>query len=686
MDNFRMICIIILLQLFTGNIFSQDKGRIELPLNTNWEFSKVSESEVDSTITNWEKISIPHTWNNKDMQDESKDFYEGYAIYKHSLNTPKEWDGKRVFIRFEGVGQVAELFINDRYIGKHEGSYAAFIFDLSYDLNYGEKNKIVVRVNNIASKKIIPTNHFLFGIYGGIYRPASLIITPKINISTTDYASSGVYITQKNVSKENAEINVKTKIESIEKSNTKITLETTIYTNENKEIAKQETPILISPQGRKTFDQKFDLKKPHLWHGKKDPYLYSVVIRIKNENGITIDQVTQPLGVRKFEIIAGEGFYLNGEKYDMYGVCRHQDWLDHGNALNNWQHARDLEIIDEIGATTIRFAHYQQSEYLYSKCDSMGFIVAAEIPFVNKISGEESANAKLQMEELIKQNFNHPSIYSWGLHNEVYSKKPSDYGTTLTRDLHELAKKIDPDRSTISVSGYGHMNRPNNRNADIQGMNRYYGWYEGNMFGIKDWVAKLKKEYPDHAVMLSEYGAGANINHQVEETPEKVGYGDQFFPESYATRLHETQWGDIANQDYLIASYVWNMFDFSLPLWSRGGVPSRNHKGLVTFDRKNKKDSFYWYKANWNSEPMVYISDRRATQRTNASTTIHVYCNTVNLQLSVNGKIYNSYEKGTTKVHYIFNDIKLVKGENLIKVYAGDNKIVSDEVTWILKK
>ena len=684
MNNMKTTWSLILFHLITGTLVAQNNGRREIAINKEWKFAKVSEFEGDSTVVNWQNISIPHTWNAKDMQDASKEFYEGYTIYKKELFAPKEWQNRRVFIRFEGVGQVAELFVNNRYLGKHEGSYAAFIFDLSYDLKYGKENKIIVRVNNIASPKIIPVNHFLFGIYGGIYRPVSLVITPKTNISTTDYASSGIYITQKNVSKESASIKVLTKLESIEKNNTNITLETIIYDSQKNEVAKKETPIILSPQGRKAFTQNFQLSHPHLWHGKKDPYLYTVVVSVKNVQGTIIDQVKQPLGIRKFEVIAGKGFFLNEEKYNMYGVCRHQDWLDHGNSLSNWQHDKDLEIIKEMGATTIRLAHYQQSEYIYSKCDSLGFIVWAEIPFVNQISGEEAANAKLQMEELVKQNFNHPSIYIWGLHNEVYSEKPSDYGANLTRNLNEICKNIDPDRLTVSVNGYGHMEHSINRNADIQGMNRYFGWYEGHMGDVKKWIDGLEEEYPDHAVILAEYGAGANMEHQLEKAPEKVGYADQFFPEQYATRFHETQWGDIANQNYLIGSYIWNMFDFGLPLWSRGGVPARNHKGLVSYDRKKRKDSFYWYKANWNDNPMIYISDRRASQRESSVTDIHVYCNKGIPSLKINDKINDKFIKGKTEVHYIFEDVKLQKGQN--EIIATSDKDLMDKVVWTLVK
>lgn len=665
-------------------LYSQESGRLVVPFNNDWNFAKAPENLNEKEFS-WSKVTIPHTWNDKDMQ-KGKDFYEGEGHYKKTLFAPKEWKNKKVYIKFEGVGQVARLYVNNRFIGEHKGSYAAFVFDLSYDLKLGEENKIVVKVNNTARKDIIPTNHFLFGIYGGVYRPVSLVITDKLQISTTDYASPGVYIKQKNVSAKNVDLEIEVKLENAYKTIKHTTFNTSIYNHKGEKVVSRNSKIKVSPQGRKSFSQMIQFSNPHLWQGKKDPYLYKVVVSLLDSEGKIIDAVTQPLGVRKFEIVPKKGFLLNGEKYPMYGVCRHQDWFDSGNALQKWQHDKDLEIINEMGATTIRFAHYQQSEYLYQKCDSLGFVIWAEIPFVNKITGQEASNAKLQMEELVKQNFNHPSIYTWGLHNEVYSKKPSDYGAVLTRNLHEIAKTIDPDRPTVSVNGYGHMNHPINGNADIQGMNRYFGWYEGHMSGVKNWVAGLKKEYPNHAVILAEYGAGANIDHQVEKAPEKVGYGAQFFPESYATRFHETQWGDIANQDYLIGSYIWNMFDFGLPLWSRGGVPARNHKGLVTYDRKNKKDAFYWYKANWNPEPMVFISGKKAVKRTNEITDIHVYCNTRNVELRVNGRKQTNMVTGKTGVHYIFKDVKLKKGTNTITAKAGKNNKLKDSVQWTLQK
>ena len=284
----------------------------------------------------------------------------------------------------------------------------------------------------------------------------------------------------------------------------------------------QRLPLELTPQGTQSYVSTFKLKNPHLWQGREDPYLYKVVSRLL-ANGEVIDEVTQPLGVRHYEIVAGKGFYLNGEKYPMYGVTRHQDWWGLGSALTNREHDFDLAQIMDVGATTVRFAHYQQSEYLYSRCDTLGLIIWAEIPFVNRVTGYESENAQTQLRELIRQSFNHPSIYVWGLHNEVY--QPHEYTASLTQSLHDLAKTEDPDRYTVAVNGYGHANHPVNQNTDIQGMNRYFGWYEKKVQDIKPWVEGLEKDYPWQKLMLTEYGADANLDHQTEYLGDALNSG-----------------------------------------------------------------------------------------------------------------------------------------------------------------
>ena len=437
----------------------------------------------------------------------------------------------------------------------------------------------------------------------------------------------------------------------------------------------------MTPQGVQAYTADFKLSNPHLWQGREDPYLYKVVSRLI-QDGQVIDEVVQPLGLRKYEIVAGDGFYLNGKKYPMYGVTRHQDWWGLGSALTNKEHDFDLAQIMDIGATTVRFAHYQQSDYIYSRCDTLGLVIWAEIPFVNRVTGQEWENAHQQMRELVRQSFNHPSIYVWGIHNEVYH--PHGYTAALTQSIHDLCKTEDPDRYTAAVNGYGHADHPVNQNADIQGMNRYFGWYEKKIQDINPWIEKLEKEYPWQRLMLTEYGADANLEHQTEILGDALNWGSEFYPETFQTKTHEYQWAVIAEHPYIIASYLWNMFDFACPMWKRGGVNARNMKGLMTFDRKVKKDSYYWYKANWSKDPVLYLTQRRNVEREKKETTVTVYSNIGTPKVYLNGKELTGVRKGYTDVHYIFDNVELQEGKNTVKtVVTYQGKEYTDEIEWM---
>lgn len=653
--------------------------------NTGWEFKKGSFSKeivraVASWSDKWEKVEIPHTWNAQDMQTRYNDFYEGVGYYRKEYFCPDSLKGKRVFLRFEGVGTCAEVYVNNQLVGTHKGGYSAFVIEIGTALKSGENNEIVVKADNKSRPDVIPVNHVLFGVYGGIYRPVWLVVTEKSNITVTDNASSGVYIKQKNVSKRSADVTVTVKVDNASLHPVPLILENLIYTQEGKLITSGRQSLSLTSQGTQTYASAFRLNKPHLWQGRQNPYLYKVVSRLVQE-GKVIDEVVQPLGIRKYEMVAGKGFFLNGEKYPMYGVCRHQDWWGLGSALKNEHHDFDLEQIMEVGATTVRFAHYQQSEYLYSRCDSLGLILWAEIPFVNRVTGEEAENAKNQLRELIRQNYNHPSIYVWGLHNEVYS--PHEYTAQLTADLHDLAKTEDPDRYTVSVNGYGHMNHPVNLNADIQAMNRYFGWYEKKIKDIDTWIEDLEKEYPSQKFILSEYGADANINHQTELLGESLKWWEQYYPETFQTKVHEYHWSVIAKHPYIVASYLWNSFDFATPMANRGGIVARNMKGLMTFDRKTRKDSYYWYKANWSEEPVVHLTQRRNIDRERKETSVTVYSNIGTPKVYLNGKELQGIRKGYTEVHYVFDHVSLDNGKNILKAVAVKNgEEYMDEIEW----
>lgn len=664
-------------------------AREVVTFNDGWEFKKgpFSQEPMKSARQwngRWEKVRIPHTWNAEDMQLKTNSFYEGDAYYRKKHLFPETMQGKRIFLRFEGVGACAEVYINGYLAGTHKGGYSAFACEISGQVKFGQENEIVVKADNKARPDVIPVNQSLFGVYGGIYRPVWLVVTEPCNIVVTDCASPGVYITQKNVSKKSAEVTVKVKLDNATLAPVPLVLENTVYDRNGKLVKKHRQAFELTPQGVQVYHSDFKLSNPHLWQGREDPYLYKVVSRLM-QNDRVIDEVVQPLGLRKYEIVAGEGFFLNGKKYPMYGVTRHQDWWKLGSALTNKEHDFDLAAIMDVGATTVRFAHYQQSDYIYSRCDTLGLIIWAEIPFVNRVSGQEWENAHQQMRELIRQSFNHPSIYIWGMHNEVYH--PHGYTAALTQSLHDLCKTEDPDRYTVAVNGYGHTEHPVNENADVQGMNRYFGWYEKKIQDIKPWVEKMEKEYPWQKLMLTEYGADANLNHQTEYLGDALNWGKSFYPETFQTKTHEYQWSVIAQHPYIIASYLWNMFDFAVPMWERGGVPARNLKGMITFDRKTKKDSYFWYKANWSKDPVLYLTQRRNTDREKKETSVTVYSNIGTPAVYLNGKEISGVRKGYTDVHYVFDKITLNRGKNILKaVVSYQGKEYTDEIEWIYNR
>ncbi|MGM9811650.1 MAG: glycoside hydrolase family 2 protein [Muribaculaceae bacterium] len=660
-------------------------GREVKAFTDGWQFKKGPFSTETVTAINqwngkWTDVNIPHTWNTTDMQSAFNNFYEGEAYYRKSFSVPESYRGKRMFLRFEGVGSCADVWLNGKLVASHKGAYSAFVAELTGALKFDAENQLIVKANNKARPDVIPVNHVLFGVYGGIYRPVWLIVTEPVNIAVGDHASPGVYITQNNVTAASAQVKVKVKLDNGSLKPANVTLENVIFTQEGKQVAKQVQNIDLSPQGTQSYVSDFKINKPHLWQGRQDPYLYKVVTRMKSGDTL-IDEQVQPLGLRRFEAVAGKGFFLNGKKYPMYGVTRHQDHWGKGSALSNADHDLDLSYIMEMGATTVRFAHYQQSDYLYSRCDSLGLVIWCEIPFVNRVTGKEWENAHSQLRELIRQNFNHPSIYVWGLHNEVYN--PTDYCAQLTASLHDLAKTEDPDRMTASVNGYGIAQHPVNQNADIQGMNRYFGWYERKIKDIDPWIEALEKDYPWQKFMLTEYGADANIYHQTEDLGESLNWTKQFYPETFQTKTHEYQWATIAKHPYIIASYLWNSFDFAAPMANRGDVPGRNMKGLMTFDRKIKKDSFYWYKANWSSEPVLYLTQRRNTDREHRITSVTVYSNVGEPTVTLNGTPLTGIRKGYTDVHYVFDKATLAEGKNVLKAtVTSGGETYTDEIVW----
>ena len=660
---------------------AQDRQVIEI--NKNWTFidKGLPVEKVSSAYDGWQAVDIPHTWNNREIQSGDTVNY-GTAWYKKILDPGIPQAGRQYFLRFEGVGQYAVLYVNRKYVGEHLGSYSAFAFNITRFLEPDTANVITVKVNNELNASY-PKDNFLFGIYGGIYRNVNLIITENTHIGITDHASSGVYVSPVKIDNDLAILSVKTLLKNDGATKQLVQIKNTLEDNEGKICASNIMTSDLFPGGPVPVVMSLTAEKPHLWNGLKDPYLYRLTTELIMD-GKVIDKVSQPYGIRYFSVEPDKGFILNGEPYRLYGVCRHQEWQDVGNALLPEHHRKDMELIHELGATSIRLAHYQQAEYFYTLADSIGFLVWAEIPFVNGFREGADGNAMQQMAELIKQNYNHPSIFVWGVHNEVIKGQDIARPVNLSRELHMLAKDLDPNRYTVSVSNiwwvYDH---PIHENTDLQGFNQYTGWYGGKPENLAGWITKYHQARPDVRFSVSEYGAGANIAQQSLNDTSVPNPTGQFFPEGYQTHYHEVTWMAIEASPFIWASYVWNMFDFSVPEWDRGGIRGRNHKGLVTYDRKIKKDAFFWYKANWSEEAVLYLAGKRNDTVSADKIRFKAYCNFNTPELFIDGNSMGLMKTGKNEVQFLSDHITLSHGKHFVEIRANKHEMIMRDAFYL---
>ncbi|WP_199118401.1 glycoside hydrolase family 2 TIM barrel-domain containing protein [Pedobacter sp. ASV28] len=652
-------------------------GRKTIPLNDNWSFYFAYNFEKNIQK---ESISVPHTWNAQETLKGIAAYNRTAAIYERSLDIPAYWQGKRLFLFFEGVNSVASIFVNNKFVSEHKGGYTAFSMEVTNYVKPG-KNNLTVQVSNAYRLDVLPL-HGDFNIYGGIHRPVSLIVTEQNCISPLDYASSGVYLTQ-NVNEKQAQIEVLTKL-SIQNA-TKLKLRTSIFDKDKREIVSTIDEINDKPTA---LTQKYSINNPILWNGKSNPYLYTVEVSLL-ENGVPIDKVSQPLGLRYFHVDPENGFFLNGRYLNLYGVGRHEDVAGKGSALQHTDHERDMNLIQEIGATAARLTHYPQNSYFYDLADQKGIVLWSEIPFVGPggytgtgfVNNENLKNqARENLIELIRQNYNHPAIFFWGIFNEL--KLNYDDPEPFLKELHNLAKKEDPNRLTTLASNLG--DDKFTTLTDLMGWNQYFGWYGNRFSEVADWADKTHRNLPNKPISISEYGAGASPFKHTEELKQPIPSG-KFHPEEWQTAFHEAHWKLLKERSFLWGKFIWVLADFGSSIRTEGDQNGINDKGLVTYDRSTKKDAFYFYKANWNPEPMIYIAERRNNVRHNATTSIKVYANTKEVELWVNG--IKQEKKAKNDINIVkWDNVKLTQGRNIIIAKTKVNgKIIKDSCEWQLQ-
>ena len=599
-------------------------------------------------------VALPHTWNAFDGQDGGNDYWRGIGTYE--IDLPDPTPGKKQYIELQGANHVATVYCNGRELGTHKGGFSTFRYDLTPAMKK-TGNVLTVVVSNGISDIYPQTADFTF--YGGLYRDVNFIEVNAAHYDLLKHGTDAVFVTP--------HCSGKTRIDLFPVNAAGCTLTVELKDAEGNVVgtgacaAEAHSHIII------------DVKNPHKWHGMEDPYCYTATAAIVKD-GEAVDEVTVTYGYRSFRVDAATGFWLNGKNVPLHGVSRHQDRQDKGWAISKADHEEDCALIKEVGANTIRLAHYQHDQYFYDLCDHTGFALWAEIPFISKFipTREAYENTISQMTELIAQNYNHPSIFFWGISNEILIGADNEPLRENLRDLAGLAKAMDPSRlTTLAQVSSTPMDSEHNYMTDIVSYNHYFGWYGGDVAQNGPWFDKYHELNPDIPLGVSEYGV-ENIPMWHSAKPMNHDY-----TEEYANYYHHEMLKTFAARPYLWSTHVWNMFNFAADARNEGGVIGMNNKGLVSYDRKLKKDAFYIYKAFWTTEPMVYVASRRFVDRAPDERDITVYTNCDQVTLVLNG--VEVATKAAQDHCVVFENVALLDGENTVTAKCGD---VSDTVTF----
>ena len=608
-------------------------------LNFKWAFSKEAEAVPASMPEKWYWVNLPHTWNAIDGQDGNNDLYRGTAYYAKNVNKIDLPDAQRYYLEINGANSSACVYWNGKKLASHDGGYSTWRVDVTDVME--NSNLIVFEVDNAPNDRVYPQSAD-FTFYGGLYRDVNLICVPESHFELEYYGTPGIKVTPI-VDGNNAKVEVEVWAKNADGK----VLNYTITDAEGRmiaETASTETKV------------NFVIENVHKWHGRKDPYLYTATVTLED-----LDTVSARFGCRSYEIDPDRGFILNGEEYPLRGVARHQDRWGIGNALLPEHHAEDIDLIMEIGATTIRLAHYQHNQYVYDLCDEKGLVLWAEIPYISSHLDNGNENTAQQMTELIVQNYNHPSIVVWGLSNEVTSEGADPRIDENHKALNDLCHSLDKTRpTTIAVVSMCPTDHPYIQIPDVVSYNHYFGWYGGTIDTYGPWFDKFHADHPTIPIGVSEYGCEALNWHNSE--PEAGDY-----TEEYQAIYHESLIRQLYPRKYLWATHCWNMFDFGADGRNEGGEAGQNHKGLVTIDRKYKKDAFYAYKAWLSDEPFVHLCGKRYVDRTEEVTKVTVYSNLPSVELFANGISLGVQEAPD---HFFYFDVPNAGETKLVAVAA----------------
>ncbi|MBQ2973870.1 MAG: glycoside hydrolase family 2 protein [Clostridia bacterium] len=618
-------------------------------INRKWAFTK-DFSEVPSAMPEkWNFVNLPHTWNAIDGQDGGNDYYRGTCCYVREIDREEIPEADRYYLEIQGANSSADVYVNGKKLAHHDGGYSTWRVDITDAMEF--KTLIAITVDNSPNEEVYPQMAD-FTFYGGLYRDVNIIAVSNSHFDLDYYGAPGIKVTPE-VNGADAKVEVEVFVTNAMEA------QTLVYTIKDADGAVVGESALDISNTKAVFD----IENVNLWHGRKNPYLYTAEVKLVAGEDV-LDNVSTRFGCRTFEIDPEKGFILNGESYPLRGVSRHQDRWGIGNALLPEHHAEDIDLIMEVGATTIRLAHYQHNQYFYDLCDEKGLVIWAEIPYISKHMPGGRENTISQMKELISQNYNHTSIVVWGLSNEISMAGSDDDLIENHNILNDLCHEMDKTRlTTIAAVSMCKIDDPYIQIPDVVSYNHYFGWYGGDTSMNGPWFDNFHSTHPNIPIGVSEYGCEALNWHT-----SKPVQGD--YTEEYQAYYHEELIKQLFTRPYIWATHVWNMFDFGADARSEGGENGQNHKGLITFDRKYKKDSFYAYKAWLSDDPFVHICGKRYVDRVEDVTKVTVYSNLPEVELFVNGE---SIGKQASAEHFFYFDVP-VSAETKLVAVAGDFK------------